>query len=711
MQPVGIDLGTGNSVIAVYGRGQATVLTVEGDSVMPSVVAARPDGALLVGRAAKRRALVDPEQTIVAIKREMGNRQYRATIAGKQYSPIEVSSLILGKLVSAASEQLGGPVKDAVISVPAYFTNNQKEDTRKAGEKAGLNVLRLIPEPTAAAVAYGLNQARNQTILVYDLGGGTFDVSILEVNGNNFTVKGIGGDHDLGGEDFDRRMIDLITTQLRNDPNLADQLAKADPQRMQQQLKESAEAAKMELSSAETTDIEIPGLLPGLPFLINVTRGQYERAIRDLVGRTIDTTLDAIKASGLTTDDIDRVVLVGGSTRVPMIQEAIAERIRDPFIADYVDEVVAHGAAIVAAGFSGIDSRDLAPVEIHNITAHSLGIRTAEDKFAVLISRGTSLPAEVSKTFTTARANADSTDVEVFQGDHELCANNQPLGGFQVTGIQRAAAGTPKIDVGFSIDEDDILTVTAADRSTGRAGELSIDKFEPKPYEPNRQDGKVDLASLRIGVSPSGCDDVGTILGRLGLAYKKLSNKDFRRKDKVAQFDVLFINCLCDITQVLGPGVFCNPAANKAALSEFVARGGVLYVSDYAYGHITECFPGRITFAGKKGSVGSAPVQVVDSEVCHLTGATTKVEFGPAYVVVERVSDACTVYMMRGSKEPVLVSFPHGEGYVVYTSFHNAAKISSDVAKVIMCVILRTVSLTTSTPLVELAEATNLSKM
>lgn len=707
MQPVGIDLGTGNSVIAIYRRGRADVLNVEGESIMPSVVAARPGGGLLVGRMAKRRALIDPENTVVAIKRQMGNREYRVKLDGRDYSPVDVSGMILRKLVESASEQLGSEVKDAVISVPAYFTNNQKEDTREAGKAAGLNVLRLIPEPTAAAVAYGLNKERDQTILVFDLGAGTFDVSILQVTGHNFEVKGIGGDHNLGGEDFDARMIDLILQKLRQDESISGALGQVDPERLHRQLKESAENAKKELSTADTADIEIPDVIPGQPIWFTVTRADFETAIRSLADRTIERTMDTLKRAGMTRDDVDRVVLVGGSTRIPLIQQSISEKIREPFIADHVDQLVAHGAAIVAATTTSVAEHvDLAPIEIRNITAHSLGVRAAEDKFVVLIPCGTPLPASAKKTFTTARDNADSTDVEVFQGEEPCCTNNEQLGGFQMVGLPRAKAGVPKIEVAFTLDEDDILTVNASDLSSGKSGELKIEKFAPRPYEPSKSTG-VDINSVRIGCSPNGCDDAGAILRRLGLKFKNLANQDFRNQKIVTQYDVLFINCMCDFTQLYGPGSNCNPQKNRKALCEFVEGGGVLYVSDYAFHNIVDIFPGKIRFTGRKGPGGKHKIRIIDQEVRELTGETKSVDFGPAYVVVKDVSNECTVYAMRGASEPVLVSFPYGAGHVVYTSFHNGAGISNEVAEVIRFIILRTMSLATSTPLVELVESTH----
>jgi molecular chaperone DnaK len=709
MAAVGIDLGTSTSAVAVYRRGRVETLKIDGLSVMPSCVAVKAGGGgLLVGQQAKKRALLDPQQTVVAIKREMGNRDFRVQLDGRQYSPVDISAMILQKLVSAASEQLGEAVKDAVISVPAYFTNNQKEDTRLAGQQAGINVLRLVPEPTAAAIAYGVDKGRNQTILVYDLGGGTFDVSVLQVKGNSFDVIAIGGAHDLGGEDFDYRMIDLILTELRRDPRASKGLAKIDAAHMQQQLKEAAEAAKKELSSAESAEIQIADILPGELFHLTVTRAQYETVIAALSERTIQITLQTLKDAGLSADDADRVVMVGGATRVPILQKTIAQHIRDPYVADNLDEVVSHGAALVAANLSAVVADVPPPVEVGNITAHSLGIRAAGDKFSAVIPRGTSLPAEAWKTFTTACDNADRTDVVVFQGEDPLCSNNQQIGGFALTGISRAPAGKPQIDVHFTVDDDDVLTVTARDRGTGRDSNVRIEPFEPQPYEPEAEVSGRDLKSMRIGVSRAGCDDAAAVITAMGLRSTTLKHQEFRDKKRLSQFDLIFINCLADPTQCLGGGVMLNPKKNAPALQEFVDNGGILYVSDYALDNITEAFPGHMTFKEKgAGRKGNATATVVDTELQQFVGASCPINFNTIYAPVASIGPDCRVYLARGN-EPLLVSFPHGNGHVVYTSFHNGVQVSEKEKKLLMFIILQTLSLATSTPLVELAEQTHI---
>ncbi len=713
MAVVGIDLGTSNSAVAVYRRGRVESLQVDGSTITPSCVGVNPKGGLLVGTLAKQRAQIDPQQAVRAIKRHMGDRDYRVSLAGKSYSPVDISALILQKLVAAVREQLGEDVKRAVISVPAYFSNSQKEDTRAAGEQAGIEVLRLIPEPTAAAIAYGLDKGRDQTIMVYDLGGGTFDVSILRVKGNEFDVIGIGGDDHLGGEDFDKRLIEWINTRLRADARFATINSQRAAQ-LDQQLKEAAEAAKKQLSAAEAAEIEIPDAFAGDSFYLTVGRSEYEAAIADLVDRTVNVTLQTLASIGQTAEDIDRLVMVGGSTRIPLIRRLLTEKICEPYIADNVDEVVAHGAAILAASLSTgqeASGRDaLAPIEVTNISSHSLGIRADHDEFAVLIPRGTKLPTVAEKVFTTTRTNADRTDVVVFQGEAEKCTDNLSIGGFAVTGIERAAAGVPRINVTFAIDESDILMVSAADQSTGLKGQVKIERFEPQPYDEAQESGR-DLDSLRIGVSPVGCDDAGAIFSRLGLQYKQLKNHEFCNERLVSGFDVLFLNCLCDPSQLFGWGMACNATKNAPVLRKFVEDGGVLYVSDYAFDNVAKIFPGMIEFAGRTGGGGQHEVQITDEELATVSGGKIHIaEFGPAYVVVDKVSPGCTVHIKKG-KEPVLVSFPSGKGRVVYTSFHNAPSLSEAMLRVVSYIMLQTVSFATSTPLVELVESVNINKI
>lgn len=711
MVAVGIDLGTSNSAVAIYRKGRPQTISIDGRSVMPSCVALKPNGELIVGEQAKLRASLDPDRTVQTIKREMGNREHRVVL-DQEYSPVEISAMILRKLVAAAEAETGQQIRDAVISVPAYFTNNQKEDTRQAGAQAGLNVLRLVPEPTAAAIAYGMEKGRDQTILVYDLGGGTFDVSLLKIAHNDFEVIGIGGDHDLGGIDFDNRLIDLLISELRKRAAASSKLIVDDSSLLRHLLKEAAEQAKKELSSADSAQVAVDNLLQGETFEFRISKSQYQDSIRELVVRTIDETLQTIKSAGLEPDDVDRIVLVGGSTRIPLIQESLRDRICDPYIAENVDQVVAEGAAIFAASLAApeLSADPYAPIEVRNVAAHSLGIRADADQFAVIIPKGTPIPVEANKVFTTSKSNARQTDVVVFQGEEKLCSNNSQIGGFAVTGIEKAAAGKPRIDVRFKIDIDDILSVEATDLNTRSGSNIAIEVFDPEPYSPAEQT-EVSLDTLRIGVSPVGCDDAGAILQSLGLKYTKLKNNAFRKKGLNKRFDLLFINCLCDFTQIFGEGSRCSPKKNAAALKEFVQAGGVLYVSDYAFGNVSRIFPGRIEFAGKKGPAGKKSVTILTEEIQKLAGKkTATAEFGPGYVVVKSISQECTLHMTLGN-EPVLVSFPEGAGHVVYTSFHNAANIDPKIAEIVGYIIMQTISYATSTSLVEIAESINLSRV
>ena len=558
-----------------------------------------------------------------------------------------------------------------------------------------------------------MNKGRDQTILVYDLGGGTFDISALKVQGNEFDVIGIGGDHDLGGEDFDRRLIDLIMSNLRRDRSIASALRSVDPAALQQQVKEAAEAAKKELSSAEQAEVQIPNLLEGQNYYLTVTREQYNRVINDLVDKTLRVTTQTLKDIRLSADDVDRLVMVGGSTRIPLVHQRLSEKICEPFIADNVDEVVAQGAAILAANLSSVREAepDFAPIEITNISAHSLGIRADHDKFSVLIPRGTRLPTESQKVFTTARDNADSTEVVVVQGENEICSNNQQIGGFSVTGIQRAPAGQPKIEINFKLDADDILTVDALDRSTGRRGSVVIEKFDPQPYAPQEaKASNFDINQLRIGVSSRGCDDAASVIEGMGLRSTHIKHQQFRKIGILKNFDLVFINCLADITQVTGGGVFLNANKNANALREFVSNGGVLYVSDYALENISIPFPGFIDFGGKgDGKSGKVVAQVVDDGLKQLVGPSIQINFDTVYAPVSKVSSDCKIHLARGS-EPILVSFPYAQGHVVYTSFHNGAQTSEQEKELLRYVILQTFSFATDTPLVELVESTNIQR-
>ncbi len=468
---VGIDLGTTNSVVAVMEGGEPTVIpNAEGSRLTPSVVGFTKTGERLVGTQAKRQAIVNPERTIISIKRKMGTNE-RITIDGRQYSPEEISSMILQKLKRDAEAYLGDTVDSAVITVPAYFNDAQRTATKNAGEIAGLKVLRIINEPTAAALAYGLDKKSNETILVWDLGGGTFDVSILEVGDGVFEVKSTHGDTHLGGDDWDERIVDYVAAEFKKEHGID---LKQDRQALQR-LREAAEKAKIELSNVVQTNINLPFITAdanGPKHLdITLTRAKFEELTRDLLERCIEPYKQAIADAGLKEGDIDEVILVGGSTRMPMVQELVKKLSgKEPHRGVNPDEVVAVGAAIQAGVLAG----EVKDVVLLDVTPLSLGIETLGGVFTKLIPRNTTIPTRKSEIFTTAADGQTEVTVHVLQGEREMARDNKSLGMFHLTGIPPAPRGVPQIEVTFDLDANGILHASAKDRASGREQSITI---------------------------------------------------------------------------------------------------------------------------------------------------------------------------------------------------------------------------------------------
>lgn len=468
---LGIDLGTTNSCMAIMEGGEPTVIpNAEGGRTTPSVVAFSKSGELLVGQVAKRQAVVNPERTIMSIKRHMGSN-HRVKIDDKEYTPQQISAFILQKLKGDAEAYLGEKITKAVITVPAYFDDAQRQATKDAGRIAGLEVLRIINEPTAAALAYGLDKEETQTILVFDLGGGTFDVSILEIGEGVFEVKATSGNNRLGGDDFDQRIIDYLVAEFKKDTGIdlsADRMA-------MQRLKEAAEKAKIELSGVTSTGINLPFITAdatGPKHLdMTLTRAKFEELTADLVEKTMGPTRQALQDAGLKPEEIRKILLVGGATRMPCIQEAVRRFFgKEPHKGINPDECVAIGAAIQAGVLAG-EVRDIVLLDV---TPLSLGIETLGGVFTRIIERNTTIPTRKSQIFTTAADNQTSVEVHVLQGERPMAADNKSLGRFHLMGIPPAPRGVPQIEVTFDIDVNGIVNVSAKDLGTGKAQSITI---------------------------------------------------------------------------------------------------------------------------------------------------------------------------------------------------------------------------------------------
>ena len=471
---IGIDLGTTNSVVAVMEGGEPTVITnQEGSRLTPSVVGFAKNGERLVGQLAKRQAVSNPDRTISSIKRHMGEGSYRVTVDDKKYSPEEISAMILQKLKADAEAYLGETVSQAVITVPAYFNDSQRQATKDAGKIAGLDVLRIVNEPTAASLAYGIDKTDDHTIMVYDLGGGTFDVSILDVGDGVFEVKATNGDTHLGGDDFDKKIMDWMVEEFKK----AEGIDLSTDRMAMQRLREAAEKAKIELSGVMSTNINLPFITAGADgpkhLDMDLTRAKFEAMTADLVERTMGPVRQAMSDAGLSTSDISKVILVGGSSRIPAVQAAIKAFMgKEPYKGVNPDECVAVGAAIQAGVLSGEEGTG--NVLLLDVTPLSLGIETLGGVFTKIIDRNTTIPTSKKQVFSTAADNQPSVDIHVLQGEREMAADNKTLGRFELSGIPAAPRGIPKIEVSFDIDANGIVNVSAKDLGTGKEQKITI---------------------------------------------------------------------------------------------------------------------------------------------------------------------------------------------------------------------------------------------
>lgn len=706
--PIGIDLGTTNCVAAVWQRGQAVTIPVDGQGTLPSAISVRSDG-ILIGQPAKGRAQIAPASSVTSVKRFIGDGKTKWEIEGKTYTPVDVSAMLLERLKEAAQTHLGEAITEAVITVPAYFNNNQKRDTKLAGEAAGFEVLQLLPEPTAAAIQYGLDKGKNQTLLVYDLGGGTFDVSILEVKENDFNVVAVDGDFHLGGDDFDLLLVDhligLIEEQTKEDMGLfrslfgrkgkkkkGSETATREMLLARQRLKEAAEIAKIELSQADRTCVSLPNIL-GTSLDEEITIDTYNRLIEPMVARTIEKIREVLASARLTSDDIDRVILVGGSTRNRLVKEQVTKAVKEPWTSEHVDEAVAQGAAIVAGSMAAPDL-DMTPVEINinNVTPFSLGVCSYEKEStrcinSIIIHKNRPVPCEEARPYElqTAAGRDNKLEAYMLQGESENPAECLVIGKYIFTGVSHTPGSLAKVEIQYGYDKNGIITAAAREQSTGKALELHVEALPDDMtwLDEISRGGSFDPSNLKLIVTPPGYDDVGSVLTSLQLPFIVYTER------QPLDCDIFFWNCLAST----------HPSAE--AIRDYVSDGGCLYASCCAARDLDDAFPGAIEFDHSGCRSETIQADVIDMDLTKTVGKNLRIQYNTAACYTVSLQGPGSKVLLReaATGKDVMVMVPFGKGHIFYTCFHHHEDLSKDEKSLLQFLVMKQISVVSGIPI------------